>query len=238
MPVWWRRLKRLAWQARFFSYRWRLYANAERFVPRLRGRVLDIGAERQPFRPFLPPGVSYHALDVVPAPGLDLVGSALALPLADAVCDGIICTEVVEHVPEPEHALREMARVLTPGGLLYLTVPMTWGHHYVPHDYYRFTRYGLLYLLDRAGFDVEEVVQIGGLFIVIAARLQDLVGAGVFKLCYPLKFVLGPRGRAVAASLVFLPLALLMDAVATLLDAVVPAARQDALGWSVLAVRR
>lgn len=232
-----RRLKRLAPQARFFTYRWRLFANAERFVPSLHGRVLDIGAERQPFRPYLPTGATYVALDVVPAAGLNVVASALALPFAAASFDGIICTEVLEHVPEPEQALREMYRVLRPGGSLYVTVPMTWGLHYVPHDYYRFTRYGLEHLLRKVGFEVVQVLQIGGLFTTGLSRLEDVIGLLAFRLFFPVKFLVGHRGRLWFASLVVLPFFVLADVVARVLDRVVPQARNDALGWSVLARR-
>lgn len=232
---WLRRLARLAGQARFFTYRWRLFANAERFLPAFHGRVLDIGAERQPFRPYLPADVAYVALDVVPATGLHVVGSALALPFAAEAFDGIICTEVLEHVPEPEQALREMARVLRPGGQVYVTVPMTWGLHYVPHDYYRFTRYGMEHLLTKAGFHVEDVVQVGGLFTTGLARLEDVVGLLIFRLTFPFKFVFGARGRDLVASLIVLPFFLIGDLLASGLDRLVPRARNDALGWSFLA---
>ncbi len=233
--TWLRRLQRLAIQARFFTYRWRLFANAERFLPQFHGRVLDIGAERQPFRPYLPAETAYIALDVVPTSGLHVVSSALALPFGDGIFDGVICTEVLEHVPEPELALREIFRVLRPGGLAYITVPMTWGLHYVPHDYYRFTRYGIVHLLDKAGLEVVQVVQIGGLFTTGLARLEDVGGLLVFRLCFPLKFLMGNKGRLVLASLLVLPLFLVLDVVAGILDRVVPYARADALGWSVLA---
>lgn len=233
-----RRLARLIPQARFFTYRWRLFANAERYLPQLRGRVLDIGAERQPFRSYLAPEVTYIALDVVPAPGLHVVGSALALPFGDATFDAAICTEVLEHVPEPEQALRNIARVLRPGGRLYVTVPMSWGLHYVPHDYYRFTRFGIQHLLTKAGFEVEVVVQIGGLFTTGLARLEDVLGWLVFKLVFPIRFLLGHRGRLWVASLVVFPFFLLGDLVATVLDQTVPQARNDALGWSILARKR
>ncbi len=229
------RFGRLAGQARFFTYRWRLFANAERFLPTFHGRVLDIGAERQPFRPYLPANAAYIALDVVPALGLHVVGNTLALPFAANTFDGIVCTEVLEHVPEPEQALREIARVLRPGGRVYVTVPMTWGLHYVPHDYYRFTRYGMSHLLTKAGLEVEAVVQIGGLFTTGLARLQDVLGLLAFRIGFPLKFVIGTRGREWVTSLLLLPFFVMGDILASALDRAVPRARNDALGWSFLA---
>lgn len=234
---WLRRLGRLLDQGRFFTYRWRLYGAAARALPQFRGRVLDIGAGTQPYRPFLPQDVQYVAMEIVPIPGNDLIASVLALPFAGDVFDGILCTEVVEHVPEPEQALREMARVLRPGGRLYLTVPMSWALHYVPHDYYRFTRYGLQYLLGKTGFRVDRMEQVGGLFTLILARLEDVLGALLFKVLFPLKFLLGPRGRVLVTSWLILLLALPLDGLASLLDRIVPGAKNDALGWVVLATK-
>ncbi len=232
-----RRLARVADQGRFFTYRWRLYRAAEDALADVHGRVLDIGAGTQPYRAFLPADVHYVAMEIVPIPGNDVIASVLALPFVSTVFDGVICTEVVEHVPEPELALREMARVLTAGGRLYLTVPMSWALHYVPHDYFRFTPYGLRHLLTKAGFQVLALRQVGGLFTLILARLEDVLGALLFKVLFPLKFFIGARGRVLVTSLLILLLAVPLDVLATLLDRIVPGAGNDALGWVVVAAK-
>ncbi len=231
------RLARVADQGRFFTYRWRLYGAAERALAEFHGRVLDIGAGTQPYRVFLPSDVRYTAMEVVPIPGNDVIASVLHLPFASAAFDGVICTEVIEHVPEPEQALREIHRVLRPGGRAYITVPMSWALHYVPHDYYRYTRYGLAHLLGKVGFRVQRMDQVGGLFTLILARLEDVLGALLFKALFPAKFLLGARGRVWLTSLLILLFAVPLDALAVLLDRVVPGARQDALGWVVVAAK-
>ena len=230
----WRYLHR---QARFFTYRWRLYRAAAHWLATLRGQVLDVGAGNQPFRPLLSSDVQYVAVDVSPTRGLTVVGSALALPFAGKTFDGVICTEVLEHVPEPAQALREMYRILKPGGLLYVTVPMTWGLHYEPHDYYRFTRYGITYLAHQAGFQVTSVIQLGGLFTAFLARCEDILGALVFKACLPVRLVWGPHARVLAASWLLLPVVIPLDLLASFLDRLIPWARQDALGWVLVAER-
>ena len=58
----------------------------------------------------------------------------------------------LEHVREPARVLCELARTLAPGGRLLLIAPHEWEEHQQPHDYYRYTRYGLEYLLRQAGF--------------------------------------------------------------------------------------
>jgi SAM-dependent methyltransferase len=78
------------------------------------------------------------------------------------VFDLVLCTEVIEHVPEPQEVFREAARVLRPAGILVLTTPQTNPLHEVPHDYYRFTRYGLMYLAERAGLRIVTIETLGG----------------------------------------------------------------------------
>ncbi len=230
-----RRFARVIRHVRFFTYRWRLYAAAEQALSDFDGRVLDIGAGQQPFRPYLPQTAHYIALEVVPIPGNDVIASVLNLPFSAGTFDHIICTEVLEHVPEPRRALAEIHRVLRGHGRAYITVPMTWGHHYVPHDYYRYTRFGITYLLEKEGFHVERVYQIGGLFTAMLARVEDLVGLATFRLMYPVKFLGGNRGRLLMTSLILIPFFTVLDLLATLLDAMIPGARRDALGWSVVA---
>ena len=53
-------------------------------------------------------------------------GTAYGLPFADASFDRVIAAEVLEHLPEDDRAMRELFRVLKPGGLIAVTVPR-WG---------------------------------------------------------------------------------------------------------------
>ena len=88
----------------------------------------------------------------------------MSLPFADRCFETVFCAQVLEHVPRPEELLREAFRVLKVGGQIILTVPQTWGLHEEPHDYYRFTRYGLRYMLERVGFQVRSIEPRGGAF--------------------------------------------------------------------------
>ena len=123
-------------------------------------RVLDVGAGEAPYRELFA-AHTYETTDwegtqYSPAVPPDHVAAADALPLGDGVVDGLVCTQVLEHVPDPAAALAEFRRVLRPGGMLWVTTPLTWYLHEVPHDYYRFTSYGLSHLIHGAGFvDVE-----------------------------------------------------------------------------------
>ena len=73
----------------------------------------------------------------------------------------------------PGRALAEIARTLVPGGALLIAAPHEWEVHQAPHDYFRYTRYGLAYLLEKAGFEVREMRAAGGYFRLLARRLLN-----------------------------------------------------------------
>jgi SAM-dependent methyltransferase len=116
------------------------------------GRTLDLGAQNGPYAAHFPRRV---ALDLRPARGVDVLGDAQALGFTDGSFDVVLCTEVLEHVPEPQRAVDEMFRVLKPGGRLLLTTRFLFPIHDAPHDYFRYTKYGLRHLLRR--FEVLEL---------------------------------------------------------------------------------
>jgi SAM-dependent methyltransferase len=124
-------------------------------------RVLDVGAGDAPYRELFE-HVDYRTSDWEASPHegarrADVIGSADTLPLPDAELDAVLCTQVLEHVPEPAPVLAELHRILRPGGRLYLTVPLVWELHELPHDYYRYTQPALEHLLAGAGFTGVDV---------------------------------------------------------------------------------
>lgn len=106
---------------------------------------------------------------------LDAVADLCALPFADATFDAAINIVTLEHLPEPLSALQEIARVLRPDGRLLIVVPHEWEVHQAPHDFYRYTRHGLQYLLERAGFVEIEIRPAGGYFRLLSRRLLNAV---------------------------------------------------------------
>jgi SAM-dependent methyltransferase len=87
----------------------------------------------------------------------DLFADAAYLPVADSSADTVVILEVLEHLRFPGDALREIARVLRPGGRLLLTMPFLYPVHDAPHDYQRYTVHGLIREMENAGLDVENV---------------------------------------------------------------------------------
>ncbi len=156
-------------------------------VPRLRsrihGKVLDVGAGTMPFKAYLDGSVDeYRALDVEErSTGIDFVCDVQDMaPVPSSAFDGLLCSQVLEHVSEPQRALCEMSRVLRPGGTLVLSVPFLSRLHEEPHDYFRFTEYGLRVLLEGSGFVVDEIVPAGSFFCFLGHQISTLFVCSVW----------------------------------------------------------
>ncbi len=104
---------------------------------------------------------------------LDAVADLTRLPFADGCFDAAINIVTLEHVREPGLVLREIARTLAPATPLLAIVPHEWEVHQAPHDYFRFTRHGIQYLLERAGMTEIEIRPVGGYFRLLARRLLN-----------------------------------------------------------------
>lgn len=143
-------------------------------APRLRGRLLDVGGGPDPFCDLIPADVKRVCLEISLEYRPQVVASALRLPFAPASFDTILCTEVMEHIYETRAVLSEMFRVLKPGGVALFTTPFTWGLHYEPHDYWRFTPFAWARLLEQAGFRLVHQQRLGGLASALAARFADV----------------------------------------------------------------
>jgi len=83
-------------------------------------------------------------------------GSLTALPFADASMDAIVCTEVIEHIPDDAAAVAELARVLKPGGVLIASVPLLPAPFDPSHAREGYSEASFRALLSEAGFVVEE----------------------------------------------------------------------------------
>lgn len=139
----------------------------ERVAPQAHGALLDVGCGTKPYRPLFAPHVTRHlGLDWPNTPhargNIDAFADARALPVRTASVDTVLCTEVLEHCAEPTRLVAEAFRVLRPGGTLILTCPFLYPVHEAPHDYFRFTRFGLQALLVGAGFEVVSLEPVGG----------------------------------------------------------------------------
>ena len=82
-------------------------------------------------------------LDIFAMPGVDVAANAEQLPFPDAVFERVECDAVLEHVVQPAAVMREIVRVLAPGGYVHLVTPFCHPFHAYPADYRRFTLEGL-----------------------------------------------------------------------------------------------
>lgn len=138
-------------------------------------RVLDVGAGTCPYR-HLFAHCNYMTHDFsqlsqdqnrgqLSYGPIDYVSDILAIPVPDASIDVIICTEVLEHVPEPIKVMQEFARMLRTGGKLILTAPLGSGLHQEPYHYYGgYTPHFFTKFLAEAGFKDISVEANGGFF--------------------------------------------------------------------------
>jgi SAM-dependent methyltransferase len=122
--------------------------------------VLEVGARdvNGSVRPLFAQAASYTGVDFIEGAGVDAVMNAHALAFADASFDAVVSTEMLEHDDEFWLSVKEMGRVLKPGGLLILTAR---GNGFMPHDYpfdyWRFMPASFSKLLTLAGCEPLEV---------------------------------------------------------------------------------
>ena len=127
------------------------------------GLVLDVGCGEKPYysiynrkyKTSIGFDISSSLHDIRAA---DFIASATDISIKNQICDCVFCTEVLEHVNNSVIVLSEFARILKPGGQLLLTTPFIRDIHEAPFDYFRFTKYGLKYLLEKNNFIVEIII--------------------------------------------------------------------------------
>ncbi len=142
----------------------------------LRGELLDVGCGRQPYAGYFTHVTRQRGCDFDAARGdVAFACPADRIPLPEASLDSILCTEVLEHVPDPRAVWREFARVLKPGGKVLLTTPMYWPSHEEPYDFFRHTGFGLRHMTDEAGFDLVKLYPRGGVWAFLAQAIQHSI---------------------------------------------------------------
>jgi SAM-dependent methyltransferase len=108
---------------------------------------------------------------------IDLVSDITEIPAPDTSFDVILCSEVLEHVPEPTHALDEFARLLKPGGILILTAPFGSNVHMAPYHFCTgFAKYWYEHHLVRRGFDIVELTPNGDWYALLKQEITRLGG--------------------------------------------------------------
>ena len=157
------------------------------------GIVADIGCGFGPYKKYFKRarylGMDHPAARASDRPeGLDAFVDLTSLSVADACLDGVLCTQVLEHVRDPAKAVAEIGRVLKSGGKLLLSFPLFYPLHDEPYDYFRYTPHGLKRLLSESGLNVIEIIPQGG-FVTMSGeflnlfcihKIQNMLNSGIF----------------------------------------------------------
>lgn len=129
------------------------------------GRVIDIGCGNKPHeKKFAGKITHYIGCDIVQSDlqKVDVLCEANNIPLPDNSFDTAFSTQTIEHVEDHQGLVNEAYRLLKPGGVFIVSGPMYWHLHEEPYDFFRFTKYGFNYILQKAGFEMVEVNPNGG----------------------------------------------------------------------------
>ncbi|MBH2004071.1 MAG: class I SAM-dependent methyltransferase [Sphingobacteriia bacterium] len=137
---------------------------------KISGNVLDLGCGVMPYKVFLQEsgritqytGVDLEYSEYHNKVKPDLFWDGYTIPLPDNSQDWIVATEFLEHYFDTDHILKEIHRVLKPGGSIFFSVPFIYSLHEVPHDHHRFTPYALTRYFENAGFSSSEIFPRGG----------------------------------------------------------------------------
>lgn len=141
-----------------------------------KGKLLDIGCGDKPYKNIARPHVTEHiGLDhkntLHDKSKIDLFGTAYNIPKENEYFDTVLCTAVLEHLEEPDKAIKEANRILKSGGYAIYSVPLFWHLHEEPRDFYRYTKYGLKYLFEKNGFEIVELRPLSGFWVTFGQEL-------------------------------------------------------------------
>ena len=157
-----------------------LYESIIKCSAYISGKILDVGCGDKPYK-HLFNYTEYLGLDFDKGGSNDNIHAdyfydGTSFPFDEDIFDSCICTQVFEHVFEPNNFLDEIHRVLKPEGHLLLTVPFVWDEHEQPYDYGRYSSFGLVSILEKHGFkiikhlktnnDIRVIIQLFNTYLV------------------------------------------------------------------------
>jgi SAM-dependent methyltransferase len=169
----------------FYFIRRDLFRNIRKQCNFLTGDLLDFGCGRKPYEDLFTVK-SYTGVDLEKTghdhhlSRVDVYYDGKNLPFGDNHFDSLFCSEVLEHVFEPDSILREICRVLKKGAPALITTPFCWNEHEVPFDYARYSSFGMKHLLEKNGFRIKTIVK-SGHFSRVYFQLGALYFYEIFK---------------------------------------------------------
>jgi SAM-dependent methyltransferase len=170
----------------FFLARRNLYRNIQEYASQLSGKLLDVGCGRKPYKHLFKNSTEYVGLDIEneghdhSSEDIDVYYDGKIFPFDDESFDAVLTNQVFEHVFDPDNFMKEIFRVLKPGGKLLLTVPFIWDEHEQPNDFGRYSSFGLTHVLQKSGFTILGYKKSTKGFAAVA----QLTTGYIFKLYY------------------------------------------------------
>lgn len=137
-------------------------------------KIYDFGCGQKPYQVFVS-NHEYIGIDIDQANTMaDIYADIVNLPIEDSQADIVVSFYVLEHVQNPQLVLNEKYRILKDGGELFMLIPMYWEEHEQPHDYFRFTRYGIKMLMKNAGFKEIKIEEVNTNYAILGMHLARL----------------------------------------------------------------
>lgn len=174
------------------THNWIVYKINDRFLRKYsglyRGKLYDLGCGNAPYREFfMRYAEQYIGVDWSKSNygvGADLLADLNeSLPIESGTADTVVSLSVLEHLYNPEKMILEAYRILKVDGAIVLQVPWQWWIHEAPYDYFRYSPYGLMHLLVKAGFRNVDIEPTCGFFTTWFLKL----------IYFSNRFIRGPR---------------------------------------------
>ncbi|MFN3306952.1 MAG: class I SAM-dependent methyltransferase [Candidatus Kapaibacteriota bacterium] len=218
-------------------YNWLIYDIGDKFLEKYskfyKGRLVDLGCGEAPYKEFFLQYVKeYIGVDwtnsqhKISADVISNLNEKILLP--NEFADTIIALFVLEHLSEPEIFLRESFRILKRGGFMFIGVPFQWWIHEQPYDFFRYTPYGLYYLMKKVGFHVLSIEPYSGFFTTLILKFNY----------FTLRFIRGPKIIQSFIKKLLYPVWYIGQKLAPVLDRLDKDWYLEAAGFYVLAMKK
>ena len=152
----------------------------------IKGKVLDFGCGSKPYQSLFSCN-EYIGLDYYGEghshknEQIDMFYDGVTIPYARNHFDSVFSCQVLEHVYNFKEMIKELNRVLKPGGTFLLICPFSYSEHETPADYFRYTSFGIKKVLEENGFKIIKQEKIGGISDVIIQYILSYFSTHVTK---------------------------------------------------------